>query len=530
MNVLARKPAVLIIIDGLGVAAPSRGNAIAMAKTPNLDNLMSHYATTTLQAAGDSVGLPWGEMGNSEVGHLAIGSGRIIYQALPRITRSVVDGSFFTNQAFTEAITSATGHGGKVHIMGMFSSAGVHSLDEHGFALIELCRQMKIKDVFIHAILDGRDTPYNSGLEYINRLQQKLRSLRTGTLATVSGRYFAMDRDNHWDRIQLAYDAMAHGRGRTTADPAQAIQESYHQGVFDEQFVPTVITKDGQPVTTVSDHDAVIFFNFRNDRARELTKAFVLPGFEKFPRPEYLRDISFVTMTEYEKSLPVAIAFPPEEVTEPLAKVFSDMGIKQLHAAETEKYAHVTFFFNGGVETAFPGEDRALVPSPMVSSYDQKPEMSAREITDRVMQGLNSGQYGFIVVNFANPDMIGHTGNMPATMKAIECVDECVGQITEMVLSINGVVLITADHGNVEAKIDPATGEVSKEHSANPVPLTIIANDLPASVLQRFHAPMRDLSTLTPVGVLADIAPTLLGLVGVPAPASMTGHNLLERL
>lgn len=530
MSAPQRQPAVLVVIDGFGVAAPSRGNAIAMAKTPNLDRYMTEFPTMTLQAAGDAVGLPWGEMGNSEVGHLSIGAGKVIYQDLPRITRSIVDGSFFTNSAFTQAISSAVEHQGKVHIVGMFSSSGVHSFDEHAFALFDLCQRQGTKEVFVHAILDGRDSPYNSGIEFMARLEQKMIDLGVGKLATISGRYYAMDRDNRWERTQLAYEAMVYGRGPTAAQSADVIQASYAAGVYDEQFVPTVMVRDGKPVTTISDHDAVIFFNFRNDRARQLTKAFVLPGFEKFTRPEYLRDLSFVTMTEYEKDLPVSIAFPPEVVTDPMAKVYSDAGLKQLHAAETEKYAHVTFFFNGGVETAFTGEDRILVPSPSVSSYDQKPEMSARQITERVVQALNTGQYAFVVVNIANPDMIGHTGNMPATIKAVEVVDDCIGQIVEATLSLGGFTVITADHGNAESKIDPQTGEVSKEHSANPVPLMIIAQDLPATYLQRYHSPMRDLSTLTPVGVLADIAPTILTLAGLPVPASMTGHDIFHNL
>ncbi len=530
MTTPKRQPAVLVVIDGFGVAAPSRGNAIAMAKTPILDKLMTTYPTMTLQAAGDAVGLPWGEMGNSEVGHLSIGSGKVIYQDLPRITRAIVDGSFFTNSAFTQAIETAVSHQAKVHIIGMFSSAGVHSLDEHGFALLDLSQRLGAKNVFVHAILDGRDSPYNSGLEFMARLEQKMSDLGVGQLATVSGRYYAMDRDNRWERTELAYHAMVAGKGPTATVATDALQASYVAGIYDEQFVPTVMVKDGQPVGTMSDHDAVIFFNFRNDRARQLTKAFVLPGFEKFPRPEYLRDLSFVTMTEYEKDVPVTIAFPPEVVTDPLAKVYSDAGLKQLHAAETEKYAHVTFFFNGGIETAFPGEDRILVPSPSVSAYDQKPDMSARPLTERILQAVNTGQYALVVVNFANPDMIGHTGNMPATIKAVETVDDCLGQIVEAVLSVNGFVVVTGDHGNAESKIDPQTGEISKEHSANPVPLIIVANDLPPAYLQRYHSPLRDLSTVTPVGVLADVAPTMLALAGLPIPASMTGHDVFQTL
>lgn len=525
-----RQPAVLVVIDGFGVAAPSRGNAIAMAKTPVLDRLMTQYPTMTLQAAGDAVGLPWGEMGNSEVGHRSIGTGRVIYQDLPRITRAIVDGSFFTNPAFTQAIGTAVKNKAKVHIIGMFSSAGVHSLDEHGFALLELCQRLGAKEVFIHAFLDGRDSPFNSGVEFLSRLEQKMSDLGVGRLATFSGRYYAMDRDNRWDRIALAYAAMVEGKGPTAERAVDALQASYNQSVYDEQALPTVMVKDGKPVATIGDHDAVIFFNFRNDRARELTKAFVLPGFEKFQRPEYLRDLSFVTMTEYEKDLPVAIAFPPEVVTDPLGKVYSDAGLKQVHAAETEKYAHVTFFFNGGVEAAFPGEDRILVPSPSVPSYDLKPDMSARQITDRVIQALNTGQYSFVVINYANPDMVGHSGNMPATIKAMEYVDDFLGQVVEATLSLNGFVVVTGDHGNAEAKIDAQTGGVSKEHSANPVPLIVVANDLPPAYFQRYHSPMRDLSTVTPVGVLADIAPTILNLAGLPIPSSMTGHDVFQYL
>ena len=525
-----RQPAVLIVIDGFGVAPPSRGNAIALAKTPVFDRLIETYPAMTLQAAGDAVGLAWGEMGNSEVGHLTIGSGKVIYQDLPRITRSIVDGSFFTNPAFIQAIETVKQHDSQLHIMGMFSPSGVHSFDEHAFALLELCQRQHLKKVFLHVILDGRDSPYNSGLQFITKLQKKITSIGVGAIATISGRYYAMDRDNHWDRIALVYQAMTAGQGPTAIDPLTAIQESYNRGVYDEQFIPTVLVHEDKPVATVQDKDAVIFFNFRSDRAREITKAFTVPGWEKFPRSEYLKDLVFITMTEYEKDLPVTVAFPPEVVTEPLAKVYSDAGLKQLHAAETEKYAHVTFFFNGGLEQPFPGEDRILVPSPSLPSYDLKPEMSARQVTDRVIQALNTGQYSLVVINFANPDMIGHTGNIPATMKGIETVDRCVGEIVEATLSINGFVMITGDHGNAEQKIDGQTGAVNKEHSANPVPLLIAANSLPPGILDRFRAPVRDLSSLTPVGVLADVAPTLLGLAGLPIPHDMTGHNLFANL
>jgi len=520
------RPIVLVVIDGFGVAPPSRGNAIAMAKTPNLDSYMEQYPTVTLQAAGESVGLPWGEMGNSEVGHLSLGAGKIIFQDLPRITRAIVDGSFYSNPVFHEATERAV-KGGRIHLVGMFSSAGVHAFDEHAFALMELCERLKVHDVVIHAILDGRDTAYNSGAEFIAKLERKIRTIGLGRIASVSGRYFAMDRDNRWDRTQKAYEAMVNGVGPTAPDAASAIAASYAAGVYDEQFVPTVITDATHPPVTIQENDAVIFFNYRPDRARQLTKAFVLPSFDKFPRAKYLRDLLFVTMTEYEKDLPVSIAFPPENIREPLAKIISDAGWHQLHVAETEKYAHVTFFFNGGREEAFPLEDRVLVPSPSVPSYDQKPDMSARELSDRVVKGLNTGQYGFVVVNFANPDMVGHTGNIPATIRGIETTDSCIKEIVDATLAVNGLVMITADHGNAEEKINSQTGEVSKEHSANPVPLIIIGQDLPPT-LRGQHAPLRDLSSLVPVGVLADVAPTLLRLAGLPISPDMTGRPLFN--
>jgi len=528
MSAPLRQPAVLLILDGFGVAPPSRGNAIALAKTPTLDHLTQTYPTMTLQASGEAVGLPWGDMGNSEVGHLSLGSGRILFQDLPRITRSIVDGSFFTNPVFHQA-TERIIKGGKLHVIGMFSTAGVHSFDEHAFALLELCQRQKAEQVFVHVILDGRDSPYNSGLELVEKLTKKMSVLGVGKIATISGRSFAMDRDNHWDRIALAYDAMTSGSGPTASDPHQAIESSYQAGVYDEQFIPTVITENGQPVAMVENNDAVIFFNFRSDRARQLTKAFVLPGLDKFSRPKYLQDLFFVTMTEYEANLPVSVAFPPEQVTEPLAKVYADAGLKQLHSAETEKYAHVTFFLNGGQEAPFSGEDRIVVPSPSVPSYDQKPEMSARDITERVTKALRTTPYSFVVINFANPDMIGHTGNIPATIEAVEVVDECIGQLFDVIKQLGGFLMITADHGNAEEKINGQTGEVSKEHSANPVPLIIAGENLPAG-LERYRAPLRDLSALTPVGVLADVAPTLLALAGLDIPSSMTGRNLLRRL
>ncbi len=529
---LKRQPMVLLVLDGWGVAPPSRGNAIDIAATPVLDHLMTASPTVTLQASGEAVGLPWGEIGNSEVGHLNIGAGKIIFQDLPRITKAVADGSFFRNETFREAIAHVKKRRSRLHLIGLTSSGGVHSSIEHLFALLELCQQQRLTDVFVHAILDGRDTPHNSGVKFLTQLLSHCRDIGVGRLATVSGRFFAMDRDNHWDRIAKAYQAMALGQSEQRGpDPVALVEAAYRERVYDEEFPPSVIVgPEGKPVATVQSGDAVIFFNFRNDRPRELTKVFVLPGFEKFDRGPYLRDLFFVTMTEYEQALPVKVAFPPEKVQLPLAKVYSDSGFHQLHVAETEKYAHVTFFFNGGVEQAFPNEDRALIPSPPVSSYDQKPEMSARGITDRIVRELGTGKFAFVVANFANADMVGHTGNLPATVKAVETVDHCIGEIYEAVQAVNGLLLITADHGNAEEKINVATGFLSKEHTANPVPFIVAGTGLDPQRVDRYRSRSADLSGMTPLGLLSDVAPTLLALAGLPKPSDMTGQNLFPNL
>ncbi|MFH0951775.1 MAG: 2,3-bisphosphoglycerate-independent phosphoglycerate mutase [Patescibacteria group bacterium] len=523
-----RQPVVLVILDGWGVAVPSRGNAIDMAKTPVYDELIMKYPTTVLQAAGDAVGLPYGEMGNSEVGHLSMGTGRIIYQDLPRIMKGISDGTFFENQAFLKAIEHVKKNKSTFHIVGMFSSGGVHSANEHGHALIELCAQQKLSDVAIHVILDGRDTAQDSGKKFVEKLQSIIKEVGVGRIATIAGRYFSMDRDNRWDRVAKSYRAMVMGEGVKTADPLAAIDQSYEKNVFDEQLEPVVITDEKNPPRLIKDGDAAVFFNFRSDRARQLTKTFVLPGFTKFDRGNYLKDLLFVTMTEYDKDLPVAIAYPPVIVENSLAKVLSDAGIKQLHIAETEKYAHVSFFFNGGQEKAWPGEERALIPSPMVASYDQTPAMGSREITDRLVRELKSGQYGFVVVNYANADMVGHTGSIESTVKAVEVIDECLGRILKTVLSLNWVMMITADHGNAEDKINPQTGFINKEHTANPVPLILASNEW-----QRRDTTTevgQNLATLSASGVLADVAPTILDIMGLTKPPDMTGRSLLNIL
>ena len=521
------KPVVLIILDGFGIAPPSRANAISLAKTPNFDKYATNYPIMPLAASGEAVGLAWGEMGNSQVGHLSMGSGLILYQHLPRITKSITDGDFFKNEAFLKAIKYVKDKQSALHLMGLISSGGIHSYNEHLYALLELAKQQELEKVYIHCFLDGRDTPYNSGLNFITKLQDKINSVGLGKIATIMGRFYAMDRDNRWDRTAKAFNALVKGQSAETyEDPLQVIQASYDKKVYDEEMIPVVITnKKGQPIATIKDNDAVIFFNFRSDRARQLTKALVLPGFEKFPR-EYFKNLDMTTMTDYEKDLPVNVAFPPLKVEKPLASVISEAGLKQLHIAETEKYAHVTYFFNGGQEKVFEGEDRILIPSPQVTSYDQKPAMSAREITAKVTQYIKEGLYDFIVINYANPDMVGHTGNIQATVECIEILDGLVGEIVDTTLSYDGVVLLTSDHGNAELMYDLQTGEIDKENSNRFVPFFIIGQQFAGkSVLSGVVG--SDLSHITPVGVLSDITPTILKIMGLKKPPEMTGSSLI---
>lgn len=521
------RPAVLLVLDGFGVAPEGEGNAITRANTPTFKMLTERYPTMTLRASGDEVGLSWGEMGNSEVGHLAIGAGRVYYQTLPRINKAIVSGEFAANPAFTKAIETVKKSGGTLHLVGLLSSGKVHSFDDHAYQLLKLFKKSKAKDVAVHAILDGRDTLYNSGVDFVRTLEEQMKSTGVGYLASLSGRYYAMDRDNRWDRVEKAYKAIALGQSEHMVDdPLAALEESYARDVFDEEFEPTVVAKRGKPLATVKPGDAVIFFNFRPDRARELTKAFVLPSFDKFQR-EYIRDVLFVTMTEYEAGLPVEIAFPPEHVNNCLAQVISDAGLVQLHVAETEKYAHVTFFMNGTREEPFENEDRALIASPHVASYNQAPEMSAREITERILKEIRTDNYDVILANFANPDMVAHTGDLEATIKAIEVVDECVGKIVDEVLERDGVVCITADHGNAEEVQNLQTHAIDKEHSTNPVPFWIVGKQFEGKPSVAGDVPNGDLSLMPPVGMLADVAPTFLAILGLPKPPEMTGTTLL---
>lgn len=521
------KPLVLAILDGWGIAPAHPGNAINRAQLPVMQKFAREYPVMTLAASGNEVGLSFGEMGNSEVGHLNIGAGRVYYQTFPRLNKSIVDGSFFTNKAFVDAAAHVQTNKSALHLVGLVSPGNVHASQDHLYALLEFAKQQKIKKVFIHAVLDGRDTIFNSGIEFIKLLEAKCQEIGVGKIATVAGRFYAMDRDNRWDRVEKAYRAMTEGVADLYATEAvSAIEASYAKEVYDEEFVPTVIGKAGAPVATVKDGDAVIYFNFRPDRARELTEAFVLPGFTKFTRT-YLRDVFFVTMTEYEKEIPVTVAYPPNVVRNCLAEVIGAAGLRQYHIAETEKYAHITFFLNGTIEAAFTGEDRKIIPSPKVSSYDQAPEMSAAEIAKDVLKQIDSRAYDVIMLNFANADMVAHTGNTEATIRGCEAVDKALGQIAEHVLAQSGVLLITADHGNAEEVINLQTGAMDKEHSTNPVPFLIIGAAYRGQTGPAGDPPDGDLSLLPPVGMLADVAPTVLKILEIPQPPEMTGRPLV---
>ncbi len=521
------KPLVLAVLDGFGVAPDNEGNAITKAKTPSIDKFIAEFPVMTVHASGTEVGLSYGEMGNSEVGHLNIGAGRIYYQTLPRINKAIQGGDFFENKALLSAIEQAKKNKSALHLIGLVSPGNIHAAQDHLFALLELCKKEKIKKVFIHACLDGRDTGAQTAKDFIGLLQEKMKKLKIGKIATLSGRYYAMDRDNRWDRIEKAYNAMALGvSDEYASDPIKAIDESYKKKVFDEEFVPTVIGKEGSPTTTIQPKDACIFFNFRPDRARELTKAFVLPAFEKFKRT-YLKGLHFVTMTEYEKDLPVTVAFPPVVITNCLAEVISNQGLKQFHIAETEKYAHITFFLNGTIEEPFKGEERKIVPSPKVASYDKAPEMSAPQITKEVVKAIESDTYDVIMLNYANADMVSHTGNFAAAKKGIEAVDKGLGEIADHVLAKGGVMVITADHGNGEEMVNLQTGDKVKEHSTNIVPLFIISSELKGHAGPSGDPPNGDLSLLNPVGMLADVAPTILKFLNIPKPDEMTGRALM---
>jgi 2,3-bisphosphoglycerate-independent phosphoglycerate mutase len=506
-----KKPVMLIVLDGWGIGKEYQGNAVYLANTPNFDKLMSRFPNTQLKASGLAVGLPEGQMGNSEVGHLNIGAGRVVYQELTKITKSIEDGDFFNKEEFLKAIENAKNNNSKLHLMGLVSDGGVHSHNTHLYALLELCAREKFDRVYVHAFLDGRDVPPTIGKQHLSELQHKIDEIGVGKIATVSGRYYAMDRDRRWDRTKLAYEAMVLGKGKIDENPIEAVVKSYEEGINDEFIVPTVIVEKGTPVATIDDGDSIIFFNFRPDRARQITRAIVDEEFNGFEREKKVETF-FVTMTEYDKTIKnVHIAFKTEIPTNTLGEYISKLGLSQLRIAETEKYAHVTFFFNGGREVPFQNEDRVLIPSPKVATYDLKPEMSAFEVKDEVLNRLNQDKYDFIVLNFANPDMVGHTGKLEAAIKAVETVDTCLGEIVDLLLKKGGKALITADHGNAEMMIDERDNSPITSHTTNKVPLILVGET---------NVRLRE-------GILADIAPTLLDMMGLEKPKEMTGETLI---
>jgi 2,3-bisphosphoglycerate-independent phosphoglycerate mutase len=502
-----------MILDGFGLNEKTEGNAVYQAKTPNIDRLMKEYPFVHGNASGLHVGLPDGQMGNSEVGHLNMGAGRIVYQELTRITKEIEDGVFFENDALKAAFANAREHDTCVHIWGLVSDGGVHSHNTHMYALLEMAKKEGISKVFVHCFMDGRDTSPTSGKGYVAELEEKIKEIGVGKVATVIGRYYAMDRDNRWERTKEAYDALTKGIGTEVTDAVTGIQNSYDAGVTDEFIKPIVVTEGGKPVATVKDNDSVIFFNFRPDRARQITKTFCLDDFDGFDRGPRIKTC-YTCFTEYDVTIPKkAVAFHKVEINNTLGQYISSLGMKQARIAETEKYAHVTFFFNGGIEEPYEGEDRFLVNSPKVATYDLKPEMSAYEVRDKLCGAITSQKYDLIIINFANPDMVGHTGVLEAAIKACEAVDECVGKAIDALISVGGVCFLCADHGNSEQLIDYETGESFTAHTTNPVPFILINYDKKC--------------TLREGGCLADIAPTLLEVMGIEKPAEMTGKSLV---
>ncbi|MCY6958973.1 2,3-bisphosphoglycerate-independent phosphoglycerate mutase [Clostridium brassicae] len=511
---MTKKPTMIMILDGFGMSDHEDGNAVKIAKHPNITKLWNDYPHTTIAASGLAVGLPEGQMGNSEVGHLNIGAGRIVYQSLTRITKSIKDGDFFENEALLKAIDNALSNKSSLHLLGLLSDGGVHSHIDHLKGLLDLAKKKGLEKIYIHAFLDGRDTPPSSASKYINEIEDYMKEIGVGTIATVSGRYYAMDRDNRWERVELAYNALVNGKGEYATTPVEAVERSYHDNKTDEFVLPTVITKGQEPKAVIKDKDSVIFFNFRPDRAREMTRALNDKEFKGFKRDNL--ELTFVTMTEYDKTIEnVEVAFKPELYSNTLGEYLSKLGKKQLRIAETEKYAHVTFFFNGGIEEPNKNEDRVLVPSPKVATYDLKPEMSAYEVTEKVLEKIDADEYDFIVLNYANPDMVGHTGVIEAAVKAVQVVDECLGKVVDKILEKKGTVLITADHGNCEQMIDYSNGKPMTAHTTNIVPFIYVSEEAKGKQLRED-------------GILADIAPTALTTMGEKIPTEMTGKSLIK--
>ncbi|MDY6323985.1 MAG: 2,3-bisphosphoglycerate-independent phosphoglycerate mutase [Catonella sp.] len=513
---MAKKPVVLVIMDGFGINERTDFNAVAQAKTPVLDKLMKEYPWQKGYASGLAVGLPDGQMGNSEVGHMNMGAGRIVYQELTRITKSIEDGDFFKNEELLAAIENCKKNNSDLHLFGLLSPGGVHSHNTHLYALLELAKREGLKNVYVHCFLDGRDTPPKSGCDYVKEAVDKMKEIGVGKVATVMGRYYVMDRDNRWDRVEKAYAALAYGEGNKALDPVAAVESSYEADVTDEFVVPVVIEKDGKPLATVKNNDSVIFYNFRPDRAREITRSFCSDDFDGFERKGGRIKTHYVCFTDYDATIPnKEVAFKKVELHNTLGEYLSKLGKKQLRTAETEKYAHVTFFFNGGVEEPYEGEDRKLVKSPKVPTYDMQPEMSAPEVCDGLVEAIKSGKYDCIICNFANPDMVGHTGVMEAAIKACETVDTCVGKAYEAVKEMDGAMFICADHGNAEQMINYETGDPWTAHTTNPVPFILVNADPSYKLAEN--------------GRLCDIAPTLLELMGIPQPEEMTGHSLIVK-
>ena len=505
-----RNLTMLMILDGFGINEKKDGNAIALANTPVIDKLFKINPNTTIKTSGLDVGLPEGQMGNSEVGHTNIGAGRIVYQELTRITKSIEDGDFFSNAELIGAIENCKKNHTKLHVMGLLSDGGVHSHIRHLYAILELAKRKDFEDVYVHCFLDGRDTPPASGEGFIAELEKKMEEKGVGKIASITGRFYAMDRDKRWERLQKAYDALVNGIGEKYTSATQAIEDSYQKEIFDEFVLPTLICNNDEPIATIGENDSVVFFNFRPDRAREITRSLVDKEFTGFERKYF--PLYYVCFTNYDDTIKnVHIVFKKDEIKNTFGEIISKKGLTQLRIAETEKYAHVTFFFNGGEEKQYKGEDRILIPSPKVETYDLKPEMSANEVTDKVVEAIESQKYDCIFLNYANPDMVGHTGSLEAAIKAIETIDTCVGRVVEAIEKVNGVALITADHGNSEQMIDYTTGEPHTAHTTNPVPLILVGKK----------------AKLKP-GRLADLAPTMLDIMGIEKPIEMTGTSLIE--
>ncbi|MCI5848847.1 MAG: 2,3-bisphosphoglycerate-independent phosphoglycerate mutase [Lachnoclostridium sp.] len=511
---MAKRPTVLMILDGYGLNDKTESNAVALAKTPVMDKLMKEYPFVKGYASGLAVGLPDGQMGNSEVGHINMGAGRIVYQELTRITKEIEDGSFFENEELKDAMNNCKKNDSSLHLYGLLSDGGVHSHNTHLYALLEMAKKEGLEKVYVHCFLDGRDTPPASGKDFVSDLADKMKEIGVGKIASVMGRYYAMDRDNNWDRVEKAWDAMVKGEGEQTDDAVAGVQASYDAGVTDEFVVPMVVTENGKPVATINENDSVIFYNFRPDRAREITRAFCADDFDGFDRGKRM-NLTYVCFAEYDVTIPnKEIAFKKVEITNTFGEILASKGLKQARIAETEKYAHVTFFFNAGVEEPNEGEDRILVDSPKyVPTYDKKPRMSAYTVCDELCKAITSDKYDVIICNFANPDMVGHTGVIDSAVKAIEVIDECVGEVVNFIKEVDGQMFICADHGNAEQLVDYETGDPFTAHTTNPVPFILVNAD--------------EKYTLAEDGCLADIAPTLLELMGIEQPAEMTGKSLL---